>query len=143
MKGPLLVSLTIACVLGDDSAQERMKREIDALQGTWTVSQARRNGKKEAALVDATVIVEADHFISKAGETMQARGIFKLDIGKSPKKIDLTYTDGPEKGQRVRGIYTRTKSTWILLFSAPGENRPDSFEKDSEPGFLSLILKQK
>jgi uncharacterized protein (TIGR03067 family) len=141
MNWTLLPIATLACLLGADSPGETAKQEKEALQGNWTVNHARRGGKKDASLVDATVIIAGDTFVSKSGETVQARGTWKIDVSKNPWTIDLLYTEGQEKGQRLRGIYTRNKGTWILLFSAPGENRPTSFEQDKEKGFLSLILK--
>ena len=132
--------LTIVFLLAADSP-ETAKQEKERMQGTWRVEQARRGGKKEPALDKATVTIDGDDFISRAGDTVLTRGTLTIDGTKNPKTIDLLYTEGDQKGKQMRGIYNLKGATWALLFSDIGEERPTSLEKEAEKGYLSLILK--
>lgn len=131
----------VSFLIATDGPSTTTPEESRKLQGSWTVVRARRDGEVDNELVDATLVVSGDKFTSKSGMRTVAQGNWKLDADKKPRTIDIEYTEGPEKGQTARGIYSITDGTWILLLNAPGRERPASFSPESEIGLTYLILK--
>jgi uncharacterized protein (TIGR03067 family) len=120
----------------DPAQQEKTK-----LQGLWTVVKAKQNGEPADRLIDATLTIAGDRFISDAGGKVLGKGTWKVDPTKDPKTIDVQYSEGSEKGKVAKGIYQLNGSTWIILFSAPGLERPLSFTTEQKDGQTFLILK--
>ena len=47
---------------------------------------------------------------------------FTLDPSKSPPQIDLTFLDGPDKGEKCRGVYLASRHEVLICFQDPGAN---------------------
>ncbi len=131
----------LAAVLGADGPPVDRKDDSSKLQGTWHVTRARRDGEVAMDLANAALIVSGDQFTSKSGMKVVARGTWKIDPAKTPRSIDIEYTEGPDKGQTVRGIYALHEGVWILILSPPGQERPVSFKAEFKVGYTSLVLK--
>jgi len=103
--------LAAAAWAGDDP----VARDTEALQGEWRAVKGTAEGQKtptaEAEMF--RIAVKGDRLtLSAGGEARKAR--FVLDPAKSPKAIDLTWLDGPEKGRTVPGVYALEKGRWRL-----------------------------
>ena len=133
----ILVAMTLF-VAADD--KEEAKKEAERMQGTWKVQRARRGHGVDASLVGATVVLDGDRFTSQLGDTVLGRGTWKVDPTRKPKTIDLDYTEGPTKGETMKGIYQTGDQTLVILFSGPGKDRPRSFEDKAEDHQLFLTL---
>ena len=55
-------------------------------------------------------------------------GTQKLDPSKSPKAIDVTMTEGPNKGAVMLGIYEFDGDTLKVCFDPQGKKRPTEFK---------------
>lgn len=68
---------------------------------------------------------------------------FSLDPTRTPKEIDLTFLDGPHKGEKCLGVYQlKAGSFWVCL-QDPGEKiamRPKEFSSGAGTGRSFLIL---
>ncbi len=133
--------MLLAALVSNGKQTNVSEDDAKTLQGVWTVFRARRDGEIDAELAGATVVIADDTFMSKSGEKVSAQGTWKIDAGKKPKSIDIEYTDGPEKGQTVRGIYSVNDGIWSLVLSPAGQDRPVSFKPSSYIGYTLLILK--
>jgi uncharacterized protein (TIGR03067 family) len=142
MRVTLLVPLVLGTLRPADEPPPATKEEMKKLEGTWTVVRARRDGEVDSDLIDAVVTLAGSQFTSKSGKAVVARGAWKIDPAKKPRTLDIEYKEGPEKGQTAYGIYSLTDDTWVVLLSAPGKERPVSFERESETGRTFLVLKQ-
>ena len=79
-----------------------------------------------------TVTFEGDrHAVKKGGEVIQA-ATQKLDPSRSPKALDVTVAEGPNKGAVMLGIYEINGDTLKVCFDAQGKKRPTEFT--SPPG---------
>jgi uncharacterized protein (TIGR03067 family) len=121
---------------------EEVRQAMEDLQGTWVVTRARRNDKVDAALAQATVTLTGNYFTSRSDRTVTAAGTWTVDPTRTPPTLELNYTEGAEKGQKVAGIYSRDGNVWIVIYSAPGQPPPASFKQASEPGWTFLTLKR-
>jgi len=126
-------SITLA---GDKAALEK---ELRKFQGTWTFESSEADGKELPAgdLKGLVLTFEGDkHTVKKGNEVVQA-GTQKLDPSKSPKAIDVTMTEGADKGAVMLGIYEINGDTLKVCFNAAGKKRPTQFK--STPGSETFV----
>jgi uncharacterized protein (TIGR03067 family) len=123
--------------LADDKAD--LEKEVRKFQGAWTFESSEASGKELPAgeLKGFIITFEGDkHTVKKGDEVIQA-GTMKLDPSKSPKAIDVTITEGPEKGAVMLGIYELSGDTLKVCFDAQGKKRPTEFK--SAPGSETFV----
>jgi uncharacterized protein (TIGR03067 family) len=121
----------------DDKAD--LEKEVRKFQGTWTFESCETGGKQLPAseLKGLILIFEGDkHTVKKGDEVIQV-GTQKLDPSKSPKTIDVTMTEGPNKGAVMLGIYEIDGDTLKVCFDPQGKNRPTEFK--SPPGSETFV----
>jgi uncharacterized protein (TIGR03067 family) len=126
-----------AGTLADDKAD--LKKEVKKFQGTWTFESSEAGGKKLPAdqLKGLILTFVGDkHTVKKGDEVIQA-GIQKLDPSSSPKAIDVTLTEGVNKGAVMLGIYEIDGDTLKVCFDAEGKKRPTQFK--SAPGSATFV----
>ena len=79
------------------------------LAGTWALVSGARDGKPvpdDEAKRTRLTVTEQHHFtVSEGSIGTSATGTFTIDAGATPKTIDSTATDGPDKGKTFLGIY--------------------------------------
>lgn len=79
--------------------------------------------------------------ISPAGQEIKAS--FRIESSKSPKQIDITFLNGPHKGETCPGLFQRNDVDehvpWLCMVD-PGSRtaRPTNFSYEREQG-RSLI----
>jgi uncharacterized protein (TIGR03067 family) len=116
----------------DDKAD--LEKEVKKFQGAWTIESSITGGKEihPAELKRFIVIFEGDKHTLKMGDEVYQVGTQKLDPTKSPKTIDVTMTEGPNKGMVMLGIYEFDGDTLKACFDPQGKKRPTEFK--SAPG---------
>src|SRR5262249_55559147 len=129
-------------VLATNVPAEDSKKELDKLQGNWTIVSDDREGKPAATDRDAMVTVREDQFTTKSGSKVLRTGTLKLDPSKSPKEIDVTYTEGEFKGQTLKGVYTLEGDSWKICYGLPGGDRPRSVPQKAGKGQMLLTLQR-
>jgi uncharacterized protein (TIGR03067 family) len=111
----------------------------DKLQGTWIVVSAEKDGKIDLRRKGAKVTYKGDTFARQMPKA-NARGTFKLDPTGKIKAMDITYVEGPEKGETWAGIYSVDGDTLKLCYAAVGRPRPTEFT--SKQGQLLILLER-
>jgi uncharacterized protein (TIGR03067 family) len=137
--------LTLFCVVGftasgslaDDKAE--IEKETKKFQGTWTIESSETGGKEIPAdeLKGFILTFEGDKHTLKKGDELIQVGIQKIDPSKSPKTIDVTMTEGPNKGMVMLGIYEIDGDTLKVCFDPQGKKRPTEFK--SPPGSENFV----
>jgi uncharacterized protein (TIGR03067 family) len=117
--------------LGDDKAD--LEKEVRKFQGTWTFESCEAGGKALPAgeLKGLILTFEGDKHTVKKGDDVIQAGTQKLDPSKSPKTIDVTMTEGVNKGAVMLGIYEINGETLKVCFDAEGKKRPTQFKSAS------------
>ena len=132
--------LGLSAATADDKAE---KDELDKLNGTWkgvsVVEDGKEMPKAEAEAVRLTVTGEK--YMLKLRD-QDIEGTHKLDPTKKPKQIEAVRTKGPEKGQKMVGIYELDGDTFKVCFAAPGKDRPTEFKSAAGSGHRLLVLKR-
>jgi uncharacterized protein (TIGR03067 family) len=70
---------------------------------------------------------------------------FTVDPSKSPSQIDLTFLDGPNQGEKCRGIYKFERANLWICITEPGASvaRPTQMRFSSTSGTALLVLQDK
>jgi RNA polymerase sigma factor (sigma-70 family) len=111
------------------------------LQGTWTITAVEVGGKPSEGLKGGRVVFAGDRMtVEKAGKEAQ-EATFTLDPFASPKAIDGTPLNGPNKGATFPGIYALEGDT-LKLCLALEERRPTEFAAQPGRKMTLLVLKR-
>jgi uncharacterized protein (TIGR03067 family) len=107
-----------------------VEKEAKKFQGTWTIESSEAGGMviPPANLKGLVVIFEGDKHTVKMGDEVVQVGTQKLDPSKTPKAIDVTMTEGPNKGAVMLGIYEFDGDTLRVCFDPQGKKRPTEFK---------------
>src|SRR5580704_2766839 len=108
--------VTLLCTLGLSAfggsrarADEKkdVEKELKKFQGTWTFESVEAGGKKLPAdqFRGMTVTFEGDKYSVRAGGNVVEAAALKLDPSKTPKALDSTVTEGPNKGRVYLAVY--------------------------------------
>jgi uncharacterized protein (TIGR03067 family) len=138
----LLLGLT-GLLLGADAPKSDLDKEYERFRGTWKFVSIETDGMKvpEATFKDATLILDGEKFSYKdANGTVH--GTFSVEPAKKPKLIAITFTDGPEKGQTLLGIYDLEGDVYKVCLAVLGKGRPTEFASKQGSGHVLEILKR-
>lgn len=138
LKQLVACALVVSCSMvawGDDAKD-------DALEGTWAPSSAEFGGKAFPDEVRKTIRLEVqgDQYTVTVG-TQPDRGTCKLDPSAKPKALDITGTEGPNKGKTILAIYERDGDTLRVCYDLGGKGRPTEFK--STPGSRLFLVEYK
>ena len=128
----LVLSFSLAARGGD-------AKDGDTIQGTWLPATAELGGKMFPDEVRKTIklVVKDDKYTVTVGEAVD-QGTVKLNPAAKPKEMDITGTDGPNKGKTFLAIYERDGDTLRVCYDLSGKSRPTEF-KTKEGTSLFLV----
>ena len=121
--------MAFALVASCSSASWSDDSKDDTIEGTWLPSAAELGGRKFPEEVRKTIRLEVkgDQYTVTVG--MQPdRGTCKLDPSAKPKALDVTGTEGPNKGKTILAIYERKDDTLRICYDLSGKSRPTEFK---------------
>ncbi len=127
------------------SLAARSDARDDALQGTWLPSTAELGGKSFPDEVRKTIklVVKDDKYTVTVGKQVD-QGTVKLNPSAKPKAMDITGTDGPNKGKTILAIYERDGDTLRVCYDLSGKNRPTEFKtREGTQLFLVTYKREK
>jgi uncharacterized protein (TIGR03067 family) len=112
-----------------------------AMQGTWKVVVAEKNGEKRDRddLEKVRVVFDGDKMTIKDPRLGTEEMICRLDPSKKPKQIDLSSTGAKEVN---RGIYSVDDNELKVCWADPDEKRPTEFSAKAKSGWTLLVLKR-
>jgi len=141
--GTLLCTLVLTAPGGtgaraDDNTD--VGKELKKFQGIWTFESVETGGKEipAAGFKGMTVTFEGDKFTVKKGNEVIQAATQKLDPSRSPKTLDVTVTEGLNKGAVMLGIYEISGDTLNVCFDPEGKKRPTEFKSAS--GSQTLVV---
>ena len=138
--------VTVALVLTfSPAAWSRDAKDGDTIQGTWLPSTAELGGKMFPDEVRKTIklVVKDDEYTVTVGQAVD-QGTVKLNPAAKPKELDITGTDGPNKGRTFLAIYERDGDRLRICYDLSGQGRPTEFEtKEGTQLFLVTYTREK
>jgi len=120
-------------------------KDGDTIQGTWLPSAAELGGKMFPDEVRKTIklVIKGDKYTVTVGEKVD-KGTVKLNPAAKPKALDITGTEGPNKGKTILAIYERNGDTLRVCYDLSGKNRPKEFKtKEGTQLFLVTYKREK
>ena len=118
--------------------------DVVGLQGVWEFTSLEIDGNKmpQQMLLGSKIEVDGNKFTTKTGATAY-KGTFKIDTAQKPKTIDLTFTEGPEKGNTSLGIYELEGDQWKICLTIGAKERPKEFATKVDSGLALETLQRK
>ncbi len=115
----------------------------DAIQGTWLPSAAELAGQKFPDEVRKTIklVVQGDKYTVTVGQQVD-RGTVKLNPAARPKALDITGTEGPNKGKTILAIYERDGDTLRICYDLSGKGRPAEFKTQAGTQLFLVTYKR-
>ena len=124
----------IGALSGGIRATEPNQKDIEAMQGVWTIESFTVDGNKISPeqLKNWRRIVEGNHVTWKNGPATIAELDIKFDRTKKPMTLDSTIATGDNKGETLLAIYELNGDELRVCFASPGKPRPTEYS--SKPG---------
>ena len=117
-----LLATNSSAALDDDAKDEKV-------DGTWIAKTAELGGKKfpEAVTKSITLMLKDDQYTVTVGKNPD-RGTCKRNPAAKPKTLDITGTEGPNKGRTILAIYERKDDTLKVCYDLTGKKYPEGFK---------------
>jgi uncharacterized protein (TIGR03067 family) len=127
----------------DDPKETAVKKELQRFHGTWVFTLINIGGTDVPAeqVKGAKLVIEGNRF-TVTDPTATYRGTFKVDPAAKPKTIDMTFTEGPEKGKTTQGIYELEGDVYKVCVDVAGKGRPTEFVSKPGSGHVFELLKR-
>ena len=136
-------SFTAVIAFADDKSANDGKN----LQGTWQAVGLEANGDKspDDQVKELQIVFKGDELFTVKPEGEGRKCKFKLDSAKTPKTMDVSPVDGPDKGKMVAGIYSLKNGQIRLCVNIFGQDttqRPTEFKTQSGNGVIFVTLER-
>jgi uncharacterized protein (TIGR03067 family) len=118
---------------------------LQKLQGTWSATQAERDGKGADDVVGHELAFAGTRFLIRSKDDKPLyEGIFRVEPSTKPATIDFEHTEGPLKGKAWQGIYALDGDTLTICDNAPNldKGRPAAFEARTGSGYILITFKR-
>lgn len=141
----LVVSLCALFLFSADD-KDGAKKDVDRLQGEWSMVSGEHDGNKlpEELVNTAKRVCKGEETTLTIGGQMFMKATFKIDNSKKPMTIDYTLLEGPNKGKKQLGIYEWDGDKVRFCFATPDNERPTDFTtKEGSNRILSVWKKAK
>ena len=114
-----------------------------ALQGTWKPVEAELAGVKlpETVLAPLRLELGKGTYVLKGAESPD-RGTLTIDATRKPRTMDVTGTDGPNKGKTFPAIYDLEGDTLRICYDLSGKQRPAEFKTAKETRLYLVTYKR-
>jgi uncharacterized protein (TIGR03067 family) len=118
--------------------------ELAKLQGSWTMASLETRGKTAPAdsITNYVLTIKGDVWTVAGGGQQATRCSIRLYPSDSPKRIDLTPTNGNAQA-RSQGIYKLDGDTLTLCRTLAGRERPKEFKTTESTGILAVWKRAK
>jgi uncharacterized protein (TIGR03067 family) len=129
----------------EDARDEAVKKDRKKYEGTWQIVSlevdGNQAGEEDARKITVTNAADGQWTLEAEGKVV-ARGTSVIDPTKKPKTVDLTVTEGKDKGKTALGIYEFSDDTRKVCLAPAGKGRPTEFAAPSGSGHILAVLKR-
>ena len=137
--------LLFVLAAGVATAEEKKDKKPEPTDGSWAIVSMEINGmkapeeaiKKQAAKLTLT----GDKWTLKIGDNVSA-GTCKADLTKKPHEMDITTTEGPDKGKTIKAIAELKGDIMKVCYDISGKDRPKEFSTKDQPTFVLIEYKR-
>lgn len=129
--------LLAAPLAADDAA------DLKALAGTWIAESFEIEGADMTEnFKNLTLTIDGKNYTVTVGELKDV-GTLKIDSSKTPKTMDVTGTEGTNKGRTYVCIYELKDGKLTICYSMDDKNRPAKFETAKNSMTMLAVYRKK
>jgi uncharacterized protein (TIGR03067 family) len=130
---------------GRPDAGDGAAAESKAVQGVWAATSAELAGQDlPAEVIKNWRLTLGDGKYVFKGAEQPDEGTVKVHPDKKPKEMEITGTNGPNKGKTFLCIYELTGDKMKVCYDLSGKSRPTEFKTKPETQlFLATYLREK
>ena len=139
MRTPFLMTLTLgllvpAIVRADDAKD---------MQGVWVPTKGEIDGVPlpEKLLQSTKLTIGNGKYAVEVGAEKDA-GTLKLDSTKNPRQLDITSTEGVNKGKTFYAIYELSDDTLTVCYGLESKPRPTEFKTRKDGNMALMVYKR-
>jgi uncharacterized protein (TIGR03067 family) len=135
--------LAFALVLLFSQAAWSAHAQDEAIDGAWLPTSAELAAQKlpDDVRTSMKLVVKDDKYTVTVGKAVD-RGTLKLNPSANPKAMDITGTDGPNKGKTFPAIYEQNGDTLRICYDLSGKNRPTEFKTEAGTQLFLVTYKR-
>jgi len=113
-------------------------------EGVWAAVAGELGGKKfpDEILKSFELTLTQDTYYLRSGEAPD-RGMLKVDSSKQPMAMDITGTEGPNKGRTILAIYKLEGERLTICYDLSGASRPSEFTTRTGTQLFLVIYARK
>jgi uncharacterized protein (TIGR03067 family) len=118
--------------------------DLQKLQGTWVGVSSEQDGRKvpeEQARALLLIFRDNGLTVRHGDETLEHSAV-ALHWERRPKAIDVTPSDGDNRGQTLLGIYEIEGNTLKICIGDVGRQRPTEFAAKEGTGITLYVLRR-
>lgn len=144
MRRVQFLALTLVFAVAQTATSDAPK-DGDAIQGTWRASAAELGGKPfpEEVRKSIKLTLKDGKYTVTVGKNPD-QGDVKLDPSAKPKTMDVTGTEGPNKGKTILAIYELDGDALKVCYDLSGKARPAAFKSaEGTQQFLVTYKREK
>lgn len=120
-------------------------KDLDLMQGTWNIQSAELSGNPFPPEVSKSIklTIEGNNYTVVAGGNSD-KGICKLNPDVTPKTLEITGVEGPNKGKTILAIYEVKEGELKVCYDLSGKEFPKEFKSlNGTQLFLVSYTKEK
>lgn len=119
------------------------KAELKALAGKWEVADAEVDGKKVTeTFKNLELTLENGNYAVKVGG-QEDKGTVTVDASKKPKAMDVTGTEGPNRGKTYPCVYELKDDTLTVCYGLDFKTRPTELKTAEKSNTMLIVYKRK
>lgn len=137
----LMLLAALATPLAWTLAEEKAASDTSKLVGTWTVTAAEKDGKRETAsdIKGKQVKITRDTITCMSGTAKTEMSCsYTLDTSATPWKISMNCTEGEHKDKTLKGIVRLEGDTLRICHAKPDKDVPTGFDTKAEQCCMTL-----
>ena len=141
MRACLALLISITSVTGIFGYQtESRAREKETLQGMWAPISLVEDGNEQPSedLKRLRLTIKGNTYVYSLDER-SFRAVYTNDPAKTPKQMDITFEDGPQKGKTMLAIYSLHGDE---LKICGGFTRPTEFSSKPNSEMILFVYKR-
>lgn len=118
--------------------------DLKLAQGVWAFESWDTAGDPTPAalLKPLTLTFDGNRFVIRNGGDIYEAGSVALDASTTPKTMDATFTEGPNRGTVMSGIYKLDGDTFTICMAGPGKGRPAVFKTAAGSTLFLIVTKR-
>ncbi|MFL5244061.1 MAG: PQQ-binding-like beta-propeller repeat protein [Gemmataceae bacterium] len=135
--------ICVSLAAGADD-KDAVKKDLAKFQGAWIFESIEVEGQMSPVdeFKGIKLVIKDDASFTMNDGDVVYKGTIKIDPAKKPKEIDVIFTEGPEKGTTMIGIYELDDTTYRPCFKLKGKDRPTEFTAKKGSGQVLEALKK-